>query len=163
MKFQVSNKAILMRMKDIQNACLHNDERLKDCLVPIEKAHVTLLALYVPEDKIWEAKELFESTIHNIVVGHFDDEGGDRFEVTFKGLDSFEDRVVFAEPQKNVHRIKFLNKVFYREFTRWGYSVDSKFKPHFAAFGENDFSSAVNSRYTPHLTILKKGYRNKAK
>ena len=107
--------------------------------MPVKKAHITLLVFHVPTERLEEAKEIFRNTINESIVNHLD--GADIFDVTFEGVGSFGGRVVYAEPQNNVHRMKFLNEVFFRAFSEKGFIADSKF--------------------TPHLTLLKKGYRSR--
>ena len=124
-------------MDSFQQDCVDHDPRLSDFLVPVRKAHITLLVLHVSQEKMEEAKDIFNAVIQEKVVGYFD--GDDIFEVTFEGAGSFNNRVVFAEPKNNTERMVHMNREFYKAFSEKGFSCEPNF--------------------SPHLTLLKKGFK----
>eukprot|EP00092_Neocalanus_flemingeri_P037859 GFUD01041211.1.p1 GENE.GFUD01041211.1~~GFUD01041211.1.p1 ORF type:complete len:280 (+),score=78.63 GFUD01041211.1:257-1096(+) len=134
---QVDNPDIQHAMDTFQQDCLEYDPRLRDFLVPVRKAHITLLVLHISEEKMEEAKDIFKSVIEEKIINHFDDE--DIFEVMFESVGSFNNRVVFAKPSSGVDRMQYMNQELYKAFTLRGFSCDSKF--------------------SPHLTLMKKGYK----
>ena len=84
-----------------------------------------------------EATDVFNGVIQGQILNHFD--GEDIFEVKFEGVGSFNNRVVFAEPSTDIDRMQYMNQELYKAFSERGFSCESKF--------------------TPHLTLLKKGYK----
>ena len=119
-----------------QKDCLDFDCRLKDFLVPVKKAHITLLVLHISEERMEEAKGIFKSVINETISNTFDE---DIFEVKFEGVGSFNNMVVFAYPLTGVDRMQYMNQELFKAFSEKGFSCDSKF--------------------TPHLTLMKKGYK----
>ena len=57
--FQLDNKGILEEIKSLQAACIAKNINLKPHCdnVPVEKAHITLLAANVQEDQLEKAKK----------------------------------------------------------------------------------------------------------
>ena len=123
-------------MKEFQDKCVEYDERLSEFLVPIKKAHITLAVLHVPEEKLEEATQLFQSVIETKIIGAFEE--GDSFKVVFDSIGTFSNKVIFAKPHNNIERMEFMHREFHEAFTQAGYYCDSKF--------------------TLHLTLLKKGF-----
>ena len=50
--FQVDAPEILAKMHQFQSACLEREPRLENFLVPVTKAHITLLVMEVPEHQL---------------------------------------------------------------------------------------------------------------
>ena len=124
-------------MDSFQQDCVDHDPQLSDFLVPVRKAHITLLVLHVSQEKMEEANDIFNAVIQEKVVGYFD--GDDIFEVTFEGAGIFNKRVVFAEPKNNTERMVHMNREFYKAFSEKGFTCEPNF--------------------SPHLTLLKKGFK----
>ena len=126
-------------MDCFQKDCVEYDLRLKDFLVPVRKAHITLLALHISKQDMEEAKDIFNNVIEE---KNFDD--GIKFEVTFEGVGSFNDRVVYAEPIRDwidMDKLEYMNDELYRAFTERAFTCEPNF--------------------TPHLTLMKMGYKKK--
>lgn len=137
---QVDNPDIQKAMACFQQACLDFDPCLSDFLVPVRKAHITLLVFHVAKNRLEEAKDIFKSVIEEQIVGQF--EGEDIFEVEFSGIGAFDgNKVIFAEPKTNTDRMIFINDKLYQAFTDKQFNCDKKFNA--------------------HLTLLKKGYKRK--
>jgi len=137
---QVDNPKIQEAMTQFQQTCTEYDPDLSHFLVPVRKAHITLLVLHAEKERLEDAKELFNTVIKEKIVGHFDE---DEFEVEFSGVGAFDgNRVIFAEPKTNTSRMTYMNHELYQ------------------AFSENSFS--CESKFNPHLTLLKKGYKKKS-
>ena len=134
---KVDNPEIHKAMDCFQQSCLEHDPRLRDFLVPVRKAHITLLVMHVSKERLEEAKDLFITVIQEKIVGHFDKD--DVFEVTFECAGSFNGRVVYAEPQSNTDRMIYMNQELYKAFSERGFACESNF--------------------SPHITLLKKGYK----
>ena len=85
-------------MEEFQSQCLHNEPKLRSFLVSPKKAHITVLVLHVEEDRLEEAKSIFEHC-----QDHFSNDNV--FDVEFSGIGSFGNRVLFAKPSGNIERI----------------------------------------------------------
>jgi len=134
---QVDNPKIQEAMTSFQQACIEYDPGLSHFLVPVRKAHITLLVLTVDKERLEEAKDVFNTVIKESFEGHFDE---DEFEVEFSGVGAFDgNRVIFAEPKTNVDRLTYMNRQLYQAFSEKLFPCESKFNP--------------------HLTLLKKGYK----
>lgn len=136
---QVDNPKIQEAMTQFQQTCTEYDPNLSHFLVPVRKAHITLLVLHADKERLGEAKDIFNAVIKEKIEGQFDK---DDFEVEFSGVGAFDgNRVIYAEPRTNTERMTYMNKEFYQ------------------AFSENSFS--CESKFNSHLTLLKKGYKKK--
>ena len=128
---QIDNSEIKAAMEEIQASCVEYDDNLSEMVVPVSLAHITVLVLYVEEDKMEKAKQIIANVVKNNVVPPFD--------VTFDGLDNFNNnRILFAQPTTGVDELKNLNSLFYTALTADGFRC-------------NDYS------YNPHVTIMKPG------
>ena len=122
-------------MEEFQSQCLANEPKLRSFLVSPKKAHITLLVLHVEEDRMEEAKSIFENC-----RDHASNDKG--FEVEFAGVGAFGNRVLFAKPSGNIERILSLSETFQ------------------AKYSEHNFHCENNGH--PHLTLLKVKAKRKA-
>ena len=117
--FQVDNEEIQQNMKEFQTLCLTQEPRLRQCVVPPQKAHITLLVLHLEDQRLEEAKIMFEEMCRD----HFSKD--DIFDVEFEGVGTFGSRVLFAKPRGNIDRIIKMSESFQSK-----YSCEYQLDPH---------------------------------
>ena len=132
--FQISNPELILNLRKVHFKCVEKENRLKDFIVPLETAHVSLDVFRVENGRLEEAKlilqDVFDQHIKTI-------ETDVEKIVTFKGLDMFGGSVLFAKPNTGNEYLQKIHKVFRKAL------IDNKFEIH----GYNT--------YNPHLTMFK--------
>ena len=123
-------------MEEFQSQCLHNEPKLRSFLVSPMKAHITLLVLHVEDDRLEEAKSIFECCRDNL-------SNDNTFDVEFAGVGTFGNRVLFAKPSGNIERIVGLAETFQAKYSEQNFQCDSH-------------------KLDPHLTLLKVKAKRKA-
>ena len=115
-------------MKSLQAACVAKNPNLKPHCdnVPVEKAHITLLAANVQEDQLEKARKVIERTLRNDVVQSVPTE----FDVELAGIDSFGDKIIYAEVDKGDSQLRLINEKLVDAFEKAGFSCDARFTPH---------------------------------
>ena len=115
-------------MKSLQAACVAKNPNLKPHCdnVPVEKAHITLLAANVQEDQLEKARKVIERTLRNDVVQSVPTE----FNVELAGIDSFGDKIIYAEVDKGDSHLRLINEKLVDAFEKAGFSCDARFTPH---------------------------------
>ena len=128
MFFQLENPGIQEEIKSLQAACIAKNPNLKPHCdnVPVEKAHITLLAANVQEDQLEKAKKVIERTLRNHVVQSVPS----MFDVELKGIDSFGDKITYAEVDKGSSHLRLINEKLVDAFEKAGFSCDARFTPH---------------------------------
>ena len=128
MYFQLDNTSILEEIKSLQAACIAKNTNLQPHCdnVPVEKAHITLLAANVQEDQLEKAKKVIERTLRNHVVQSVPNE----FNIELKGIDSFGDKIIYAEVEEGDSHLRLINEKFVDAFEKAGFSCDARFTPH---------------------------------
>ena len=128
MFFQLENPGIQEEIKSLQAACIAKNPNLKPHCdnVPVEKAHITLLAANVQEDQLEKAKKVIERTLRNHVVQSVPS----MFDVELKGIDSFGDKIIYAEVDKGAGHLRLINEKLVNAFEKAGFSCDARFTPH---------------------------------
>ena len=137
--------SIKIQSKQVQNEILKNQKTilkklpdLEEYKVKIAKAHLTLLALNIPTDRLEEAKVIFRNSLQNISC----------FEILFNGVfGDFDERVTFMQPSSSLDVLKHINKKLLQNFVEKGFICDHRFNPHTSIF----------QRYDDKLPILKIG------
>lgn len=114
-------------MEEFQSQCLHNEPKLRSFLVSPKKAHITVLVLHVEEDRLEEAKSIFEHC-----QDHFSNDNV--FDVEFSGIGSFGNRVLFAKPSGNIERIVRLSETFQAKYSEQNFQCEFKLDPHLTLF-----------------------------
>ena len=118
-------------MEEVQAKCIEYDPKLSEMVVPVALAHITVLVLYVEEERMEEAKSIIANVVKNNIIP--------QFEVKLDGLDNFNNnRILFAKPSTGIEDLKNLNSLFYKALTAGGFICNDK-------------------SYNPHTTILKPG------
>ena len=115
-------------MKSLQAACVAKNPNLKPHCdnVPVEKAHITLLAANVQEDQLEKARKVIERSLRNDVVQSVPTE----FDVELAGIDSFGDKIIYAEVDKGDSHLRLINEKLVDAFEKAGFSCDARFTPH---------------------------------
>ena len=128
MYFQLDNPTIHEEMKSLQAACIAKNPNLKAHCdnVPVEKAHITVLAANVQEEQLEKAKKVIERTLRNHVVQSVPP----TFDVELKGIDSFGDKITYAEVEKGSSHLRLINEKLVDAFEKAGFSCDARFTPH---------------------------------
>ena len=121
---QVDSEDIQRSMKEFQESCLDKEPKLKTSLVSPKKAHITLLVFHVEDERLEEAKLLFEEICQNSFSKD------DIFDVRFEGVGSFGTRVLFAKPTGNIERMIKMSEVFQSKFSEEKFPCDFKLQPH---------------------------------
>ena len=119
-------------METFQQEIVRYDPQMKDFLVPVKKAHITLLVFRVPEGEMDEAKEVFNRVIKEKIVSQF--VKSDMFEVNFEGVGSFDQKVVFIKPVTGLEWMRYMNTELFNGFTDAGLVCDTVFTPHVTMF-----------------------------
>ena len=124
----MDNPAIHEEIKALQSACISRNPNLKGHCdnVPVEKAHITVLVANVQENQLEKAKWLIEKTLRNHIVKSVPTE----FEVQLKGIDSFGDKITYAEVEKGENHLRLINEKLLDAFEKAGFSCDARFTPH---------------------------------
>ena len=129
---ELDNPEIIQKMQDLQDQACQFDPKLKSNAVPLKKAHITLLVANVQEEELPKARAVISKTFRDNLAKIVPE---NQFTVEIKGVDSFGEKVVFAEIDQGKSFLMQLNEELLR------------------AFEDADFD--CDSRYTPHVTILK--------
>ncbi|CAF1006269.1 unnamed protein product [Brachionus calyciflorus] len=101
---KINNQKIIQACAGIQQEILRNNPVLEKSIVKIETLHITLLACYLQDkeeidlfnSKLVENKRLLFENLNN------------KFEITFKGLSTFRNQVVYVDLIKDDHFHKLI-------------------------------------------------------
>ena len=129
---ELNNQEIIQNMQEVQDHAAQFDPKLKSNAVPLQKTHVTLLVTNVQEEELEKAKALISKTLRD-KLGSIVPEN--QFNVKIKGVDSFGDKVVYADVDEGKPLLMRINEELLMAFEEAGFDCDS--------------------RYTPHVTLMK--------
>ncbi|CAF0975567.1 unnamed protein product [Brachionus calyciflorus] len=101
---KINNQKIIQACAGIQQEILKNNPLLEKSIVKIETLHITLLACYL-QDK--EEIDLFNSKLVDNKRLLFENLNN-KFEITFKGLSTFRNQVVYVDLIKDDHFNKLI-------------------------------------------------------
>ena len=93
---KIESPDIIKAMASVQEDLLKVEPQLKDLLVPVAQAHLTLLVFRVEEEQMEKAKEVFEKVIQEKVAMKLWNK--DSFDVEFEGVKAFDKKVLFVAP-----------------------------------------------------------------
>ena len=121
-------------MQEVQDACVQGNASLKvHCQnAPVKKTHVTVLVAHVTEPQLETAKALVDNVLQNKILPHLPHK---EFKISFKGMSSFGEKIVYAEVADGESELRMMNEAFLEAFETAGFDCDS--------------------RYTPHMTVMK--------
>ena len=125
---KIESPDIIKAMASVQEDLLKVEPQLKDLLVPVAQAHLTLLVFRVEEEQMEKAKEVFEKVIQEKVDMKL--WNNDSFYVEFAGVGSFDNKVLFGAPVSGREILEHLNKSLYAGFNESGFVCESVFTPH---------------------------------
>ena len=128
MAVKIDSPDIIKAMASVQEDLLKVEPQLKDLLVPVVQAHITLLVFRVEEEQMEKAKEVFEKVIQEKVDMKL--WNNDSFYVEFAGVGSFDNKVLFGAPVSGREILEHLNKSLYAGFNESGFVCESVFTPH---------------------------------
>ena len=128
MAVKIDSPDIIKAMASVQEDLLKVEPQLKDLLVPVAQAHLTLLVFRVEEEQMEKAKEVFEKVIKEQVDMKL--WNNDSFYVEFAGVGSFDNKVLFGAPVSGCEFLEHLNKSLYAGFNESGFVCESMFTPH---------------------------------
>ena len=121
-------------MQEVQDACTRENPGLAaHCKnAPKEKTHVTVLVAHVTEPQLETAKAIIGEILQNKILPQLRDK---QFKLSFEGMSSFGEKIVYAEVEEGVNELRLMNEAFLEAFEAAGFDCDS--------------------RYTPHMTVMK--------
>ena len=113
-------------------------------VIPAKKAHIPLLAFNIQEDEVERVRKM----VMRILVAKVDRQLlKDKFEVEVKGLDSFDNKGIYAEVEKGDNVLRMFNEVFMDKFEEEGFACDSRFTPHVSIMKEGLVPDQVRKRF----------------
>ena len=113
-------------------------------VIPAKKAHISLLAFNIQEDEVERVREM----VMRILVAKIDRQLlKDKFEVEVKGLDSFDNKGIYAEVEKGDDVLRMFNEVFMDKLEEEGFMCDSRFTPHLTIMKDGSIPDAVRERF----------------
>ena len=117
---------------------------MKDFTIPVEKAHISLLAFNIQEDEVEQVREM----VMRVLVGKVDRQLlKDKFEVELKGLDSFANKGIYAEVEKGADTLRMFNEVLMDKFEEEDFVCDSRFTPHVSIMRDGSIPDQVFQRF----------------
>ena len=126
----ITSDAVKENLEKVQQDYIGKDERLKEFLVPIAGAHITLVVFHVEEERLVESKKILRKVFEDKLEGkHFQS-------IVFKGLGKFGSKVVYAKPVEGQNVLTSIREVFSQQLLDHGFEV-------------------CGDGFNPHLTILK--------
>jgi len=125
--FQVSNAAIHEALSEVQEGMVQFDEELKSSLIPAAKFHITLLVARIEEENMKHAIQVVARGVEKIK-----EELGEKIvNVTFEGMGTFGNKIIFANPGGDLTEIKMMRDIFVNLFAEEDICVpDLRFNPH---------------------------------
>ena len=135
--FQIDNPGIRDAVQEVQEACIQENPGLAvHCRnAPKEETHVTVLMAHVTEPQLETAKAIIGETLQNKILPQLRDQ---QFKLSFKGMSSFKEKVVYAKVEEGGDELRLMNKAFLEGFEAAGFNCSFGFDP-----------------YIPHMTVMK--------
>ncbi|CAH1253500.1 AKAP7, partial [Branchiostoma lanceolatum] len=134
---RVSNEEIHRGLKAVQEAVLDQEKNLLPAMIPLINMHITLLVTHLTEEQLDRAKEALRLAKARLNPRFLRPEN--RLLLTFHGLGTFRNDVVFAKIQDNDHLTSL------RELAE---TVQT-------CFVEKEVCSKNDKGFEPHLTLMK--------
>ena len=123
---------------------MREDQHLKDFVVPGAKAHIPLLAFNVQEDEVEKVREM----VMRVLVAKVDRQLlTNNFQVEVKGLDTFDNRGLYAEVRKGDEELRMFNEVLMDKFEEEGFVCDARFTPHVSIFKDKTIPEEVFKKF----------------
>ncbi|XP_078613593.1 uncharacterized protein LOC144883158 isoform X2 [Branchiostoma floridae x Branchiostoma japonicum] len=134
---RVSNEEIHRGLEAVQQAVLEQEKNLLPAMIPLINMHITLLVTHLREEQVDRAKEALRLAKARLNPEFLRPEN--RLVLTFQGLGTFRNDVVFAKIQENDHLTSL------RELAE---TVQT-------CFVEKEVCSKNDKGFEPHLTLMK--------
>ncbi|KAI8501452.1 positive regulation of delayed rectifier potassium channel [Branchiostoma belcheri] len=134
---RVSTEEIHRGLKTVQEAVLEQEPNLQPAMIPLINMHITLLVTHLREEQVDRAKEALRLAKARLNPKFLRPD--DRLVLTFQGLGTFRNDVVFAKIQQNGHLTSL------RELAE---TVQT-------CFVEKEVCSKNDKGFEPHLTLMK--------
>ena len=142
--FQLTSQELISSIKEVQQECVREDQHLKDFVVPDAKAHIPLLAFNVQEDEVEKVREM----VMRVLVAKVDRQLlTNNFQVEVKGLDTFDNRGLYAEVGKGDEELRMFNEVLMDKFEEEGFVCDARFTPHVSIFKDKAIPEEVFKKF----------------
>eukprot|EP00092_Neocalanus_flemingeri_P020153 GFUD01021818.1.p2 GENE.GFUD01021818.1~~GFUD01021818.1.p2 ORF type:complete len:211 (-),score=55.11 GFUD01021818.1:220-852(-) len=125
----VANSDVKENIEQLQQDYLAKDDRLKEFVVPVATAHVTLVVFHVEEQRLEESKRVVRAIYDECFVDK-------NFEnIVFRGLGKFGSKVIYAKPVEGLAGLNVLNESFTNGLIENGFEVcGDGFNPHLTIF-----------------------------
>ena len=132
---RVTDEAIHLSIKAFHDTVLKENEKLKPALIPLTSLHITMAVIHLDEATITIAQDALEKCKGKINEAL----KAVNFKLTFGGVGSFNNEVVFAKLQEKeqIECLKTINSIVAETFDEDGICLTDK------------------KEYNPHLTLLK--------
>ncbi|XP_019638929.1 PREDICTED: A-kinase anchor protein 7-like isoform X2 [Branchiostoma belcheri] len=134
---RVSTEEIHRGLKAVQDAVLEQEPNLQPAMIPLINMHITLLVTHLREEQVDRAKEALRLAKARLNPKFLRPDN--RLVLTFQGLGTFRNDVVFAKIQQNGHLTSL------RELAE---TVQT-------CFVEKEVCSKNDKGFEPHLTLMK--------
>jgi len=123
---EVKNPEIIQRMQEVQNEMVVHNSELERHAMSLKKVHATLLAFNAHEEELPKARAVLERTLRTSIK----ELGETSFILEVQGMNTFNDRVVFADIKEGSDKLTMMNQHLRKAFQDAGFDCDLKFAPH---------------------------------
>jgi len=129
---QIDNKDTIDKFREVQFKYVKNDYRLKDSIVSVQTAHVTIEVFRAEENQLEDLKKILKDALKEY------EKNTEEKNIVFKELGMFSDKVLYAKPESNE------GETYLHELHK---TVRTTLK-------ENGFQIFGHDTYNPHSTLL---------
>ena len=124
---RIKNDQILKKLEALHTSLKEQHPDMKKLIQSTQKAHVTILALRINLDQIEQVKEIITKTLNK---NKLNSNKGKNLEIELRGIDTFNERVIYTKIESGANQLKKLNKCLLEAFKNKGYKPDHLFTPH---------------------------------
>jgi len=129
---QIDNEDTIEKFKEVQFKYVKNDYRLKDFIVSLQTAHVTIEVFRAEENQLEDLKKMLKDALKEY------EKNTEQKNIVFKELGMFSNKVVYAKPESNE------GEIYLHELHK---TVRNTLK-------QNGFQIFGHDTYNPHSTLL---------
>ena len=126
---RITDASLLENLRKVHFEFVKSDNTLKNVLVPLEEAHITLNVFHVENGRLEEMKGILRTAFEES-KGLIPPE-----QIHLQGLNSFGRTIVYAEPVSGVEFLHQVHDMFHEVLKRNNVDTDTR-------------------SYTPHLTLF---------
>ena len=124
---RIKNNHILRKIEALHNSLKEQHPDMERFIQSTKKAHITILALKINLDQIEQVKEIITKTL---IKNKLNSNKEKSLEIELKGIDTFEERIIYTKIESGSNQLKNLNKCLLEAFKSKGYKPDHLFTPH---------------------------------